>query len=64
MVERRTPNPDVGGSNPSWPAKKYLNISMVFILAHVLVVLGSKVIGADVYYGSEHKIEKTKRCED
>ena len=20
MVERRTPNPDAGGSNPSWPA--------------------------------------------
>ena len=20
MVERRTPNPDVGGSSPSWPA--------------------------------------------
>ena len=23
-VERRTPNPGVGGSNPSWPAKSFL----------------------------------------
>ena len=22
-VERRTPNPGVGGSNPSWPAKSF-----------------------------------------
>ena len=23
MAERRTPNPDVGGSNPSWPANYF-----------------------------------------
>ncbi len=26
MVERRTPNPDVGGSNPSWPAISVLDM--------------------------------------
>lgn len=25
MVEHRTPNPGVGGSSPSWPAKKSFN---------------------------------------
>ena len=31
MVERRTPNPDVGGSSPSWPATTLVR-NLVFAL--------------------------------
>ena len=38
MVERRTPNPDVGGSSPSWPA--IVGCISHNIEVHFIMVLG------------------------
>ncbi len=45
MVERRTPNPDVGGSSPSWPA------IFVCVAGNVLRLLGSLSRVSDVTAG-------------
>ena len=37
MVERRTPNPDVGGSNPSWPAINRFVILASYLIAYVFL---------------------------
>ena len=36
MVERRTPNPEVGGSSPSWPAR-YFNASLMHHVDEALI---------------------------
>ena len=45
MVEHRTPNPGVGGSNPSWPATLFIGE------AHRLRPGNAMIICNDIMYG-------------
>ncbi len=57
MVERRTPNPDVGGSNPSWPANVVFELFSNEILG--VFSLGQVRQEANVAMAASTKLKKT-----
>ena len=60
MVERRTPNPDAGGSSPSWPAKFFSEFNGIRNLLNAKSKLfGDSIVNKDTIMAASAKSKKS-----
>ena len=63
MVERRIPNPMVGGSSPSWPATKFFLIRFTssLIKENFFYKLKNNITWSQLWINSKHIIRTVKK---